>query len=215
MSAIRNCLAEIIQPGFIADTHNLKEKEMNSITAVLYFDTLLLIGISVWFTLAIFNNITDPGTNIFLIGQMMNMDLLSEDQNMGNGIQWRAIRSGNIHKLVFTSVVLIQIVVAMLLWKAVVTYALIFNDPVTADTIANAILSANTGLTAFTALWIGFWCGGMWFGYWMKTPQIQQVHMALLILSAAIFLIINNPVLSTEHLIDRHKISDMEQSITK
>ncbi len=188
---------------------------MNSITAVLYFDTLLLIGISVWFTLAIFNNITDPGTNIFLIGQMMNMDLLSEDQNMGNGIQWRAIRSGNIHKLVFTSVVLIQIVVAMLLWKAVVTYALIFNDPVTADTIANAILSANTGLTAFTALWIGFWCGGMWFGYWMKTPQIQQVHMALLILSAAIFLIINNPVLSTEHLIDRHKISDMEQSITK
>jgi len=186
---------------------------MDSITTILSFDTLLLTGLSFWFTLAIINNITDPATNIFLIGQMMNMDLLKQDQKMGNGLQWRAISSGTIHKVVFTSVVLIQIAVAMLLWKAVVAYVLVFSEPITVEAIANAVLSANTGLIAFTALWICFWCGGMWFGYWMKTPQIQQVHMVLIILSLATFLILNNPILVKEHLTYQHKTSDIKHSI--
>ncbi len=167
---------------------------MDSISAVLALKTLFLSGLSLWFTLAIVNNLTDPGTNIHLIGQMMRMDLIKEDPNMGNGLQWRAVSATLVHKIVFSCVVLAQIVAAILLWRASIAFLGITMDFTNAPTLARAIYLGNLGLGAFATIWICFWSGGMWFGYWMKMPQVQQVHMMLLVMSMCGFLLVNFPV---------------------
>ncbi len=40
-------------------------------------------------------------------------------------------------------------------------------------------------LTCFLMLWMGFICGGLWFGYWLKQGAIQSVHMTLILITLA------------------------------
>lgn len=167
---------------------------LDYISVVLATKALFLSGLSLWFTLAIINNLTDPETNIHLIGQMMRMDLIKEDPIMGNRLQWRAVNSSLVHKMAFSCVVLAQIVTVILLWRASIAFFGIAAGLTNATDLARAIYLGNLGLGAFAAIWICFWTGGLWFGYWMKTPQIQQVHMMLLIMSMCGFLFVNLPV---------------------
>lgn len=166
---------------------------MDQLAVVLGMKTLFLFGLALWFSLAILNNITDPGTNTYLIGQMMRMDLVKEDPNMGNGIEWRALPAPALHKGALHAVVLVQVAAVALLWIAVYKFAATWVRPPTPVTIADATMFGNIGLGAFAAIWILFWSGGMWFGYWMKMPQIQQVHMTLLIMSMVGFMVVNYP----------------------
>lgn len=166
---------------------------MNQLAVVLGMKTLFLFGLALWFSLAILNNITDPGTNTYLIGQMMRMDLVQEDPNMGNGIEWRALRAPTLHKAVLYAVVLVQVAVAALLWMAVYKFTATWARTPTPVTVTDATVFGNIALGAFAAIWIWFWSGGMWFGYWMKMPQIQQVHMTLLIMSMVGFIVVNYP----------------------
>ena len=166
---------------------------MDQLAVVLGMKTLFLCGLALWFSLAILNNITDPGTNTFLIGQMMRMDLLKEDPNMGNGIKWRALTAPALHKGVLRTIVVVQLISVTLLWIAVIKFAATWGFQTTLTNVADATVFGNIGLGAFAAIWILFWSGGMWFGYWMKTPQIQQVHMTLLIMSMIGFMVVNYP----------------------
>ncbi len=166
---------------------------MDQLAVVLGMKTLFLFGFALWFSLAVLNNATDPGTNTYLIGQMMRMDLVKEDPNMGNGIEWRALSAPALHKGVLYTVILVQMAAAALLWIAVYKFAATWLRPPTPASIADATLFGNIGFGAFAAIWIVFWSGGMWFGYWMKTPQIQQVHMTLLIMSMVGFMVVNYP----------------------
>lgn len=166
---------------------------MDLLVAVLGIKTLFLFGLALWFSLAILNNIADPGTNTYLIGQMMSMDLVKDDPKMGNGIEWRALLAPMLPTGILRIVVVVQIAVAALLWIAVYKFAMTWIRPPTSASIAEATVFGTIGLGAFAAIWIGFWSGGMWFGYWMKTPQIQQVHMTLLIMSMVGFMAVNYP----------------------
>lgn len=86
-----------------------------NISIVLGMKCLFLIGITLWFTLVMINNMTDSGTNLHLIGQMMRMDLLKEDPYMGNRIEWRAVKSPVIHKMVLIFVILLQFLAVIIL----------------------------------------------------------------------------------------------------
>ncbi len=164
------------------------------VSVVLGVKCLFLLGMTLWFTLVVINNMTDPGTNLHLIGQMMRMDLLKGDPQMGNGIEWRAVNSPAVHKAVFVLVIFFQLLAVTLLWKAVIEFAMASGKPVSSDLVLHAISSANIGLGVLLAKMFWFWCGGMWYGYWMKTPQVQQVHMTLLVMLMLEFLIINTSV---------------------
>ena len=164
---------------------------IENISIILSIKCLFLLGITLWFTLVVINNVIDPGTNLHLIGQMMRMDLLKEDPHMGNGIEWRAIKSPTVHKTVLVCVILLQLLAVILLWKAVIEFAMASKGPIAPVAVHHAILSADIGLGVLLAKMIWFWCGGMWYGYWVKTPQVQQVHMTLLVMLMLEFLIIN------------------------
>jgi predicted small integral membrane protein len=141
---------------------------------------VVVSGLAAWLSLAVANNIRDRQTNIVLLGRMMRMDELLEDTELGLGLRQRAIiRGSRLPSLSLSIVIVVQIVIAALLWRGA---ALLWLTLIGGDVFA-AINAATLAVCAFTALWFAFLTGGLWFGYWIKMPQVHQVHLTLLTIS--------------------------------
>jgi predicted small integral membrane protein len=151
--------------------------------------TLLLAGVTTWLWIAVFNNVRDRGTNVLLLGLMFGMGLLKEDPELGNGLKHRAIDSPKVPAIVLTFIVVYQVATAALLSAATAAMGARLFGP----DIGNATALANMAVSAFTVLWFSFFCGGLWFGYWLKQGPVQQVHMTLILFSMGLFVIVNLP----------------------
>lgn len=150
-----------------------------------WIQALLFTGLASWMSVAVFNNSTDTGTNVELIGTMFSMRLLSEEPAMGSGLKWRAIAPAFARPVLYL-VVVAEALVALVLWRAAV---LAWCDVAAATSTTQTQAAGNLGLAAFIGLWFFFMVGGLWFAYWMKQGGVQQVHMNLLqigILSAVL-----------------------------
>lgn len=161
---------------------------MNALASTMLPALLVLTGLAAWLTLAVCNNMRDPGTNHHLLGLMIRMDLIKEDPMLGNGLEHRALLAAALPQLLLRIVVAGQILVAGLLWlsaAALAAHALADFDRTTTVAVANVALSA------FAGLWLVFLCGGLWFGYWINIPQVQQVHFTLLMIAMLAFVLID------------------------
>ncbi len=146
---------------------------------------LVISGLAAWLTIAATNNIIDRGTNIHLLTMMVSMRELESDPVLGKGLLFRAIKKTWLPQVLLVVVVLAQFSIVILLFRG--AYFLSFgSDP------AFAISVANLGLAAFSLLWLFFLTGGMWFGYWMKMPQVQQVHLTLFLISNVTMVLVNS-----------------------
>jgi len=150
---------------------------------------LLFTGLGLWLLIAVLNNIIDRGTNVFLLGIMFSMRLLKEDPQMGNGLKHRAIDDTRFHAVALTVIVAIQFVVVAALLFAGLNYLLSWTGAPLSDPRG----TGNAAAMAFGALWLFFMSGGLWFGYWMKQVQVQQVHMTLLLFTFGLVVIVNLP----------------------
>ncbi|KZL14449.1 hypothetical protein PsAD2_03744 [Pseudovibrio axinellae] len=150
---------------------------------------VLLTGLAGWMTIAVLNNLTDQGTNIIHLSNMLSMRLLIEDPLFGNGLEWRAWVSAS-PQVVLYLVAAWQMLTAIALWVA--SY-LMFRALWQPARYSAAVSGANVALTMFLCLWLFFLSGGLWFGYWMKQGAIQGVHMALILMSIATLIFINQP----------------------
>lgn len=151
-----------------------------------YFPAAIVTGcLAAWLTCAVTNNIRDPGTNRHLLGLMVRMELLDDDPEMGNGLRNRAVLNVAFPRLALRCVVAVQVVIAVGLWLAFCALTLScfgLLDP------KSALAIFRGALAAFALLWAVFLCGGMWFGYWIKMGQVQQVHLLLFLISTILFL---------------------------
>lgn len=152
--------------------------------------TIVLAGLASWISLIAFNNITDPGTNISLLGQMFTMEAIKSDAVMGNGLEWRAL-SQHLAGPMLVTVIILQVAIAALLWRAAALFARHLLQTEEETIPVRAIQAANLGLAAFMSLWFFFLCGGLWFGYWMKLGPVQGVHFTLLMVTVLALLLIN------------------------
>lgn len=147
---------------------------------------LTVAGLACWLGLAMFNNIVDFGTNRFLLSNVLAMRELKADPNLGKGIVSRAIDNPAYPRLILRIVIVAQVVISLLLWRG--AWHLTFSSD-----RAFAAGAANLGLGAFMSLWFWFLIGGLYHGYWMKTPQVQQVHLALVVISIGSIILVNMP----------------------
>ncbi len=148
--------------------------------------TIVVAGLALWMTLAVYNNIVDSGTNRALLGKVTSMQELKEDPVLGKGLIGRAVDNPAYPRAILNVVIVVQLVVVALLWRA--TWLLAFNAPSPA-----ALGAANLALGAFIALWFWFLIGGLFYGYWMEMPQVQQVHLTLVIVAILAMLLVNLP----------------------
>jgi Predicted small integral membrane protein (DUF2165) len=138
--------------------------------------------------LHVFNNIRDGGTNVALLGRMMGMTELKQDAELGIGLRDRAIgERSTLPRTALTLVIIVQVVVSMALWAGCLMLAIALAG----GDASRAIDMASLAVTAFAGLWSAFLIGGLWFGYWIKMPQVQQVHLSLLMISISTLVLLH------------------------
>jgi predicted small integral membrane protein len=148
---------------------------------------VILLALAAWLSFAVFNNIRDPSTNRYLLGQMFTMQMLAEDPHMGKGLLTRSVDSRQLPMVALRVVVAVQLILAIALWISAGSMGLAWLGWLERET---AVTAGNLAIAGFTALWSFFLCGGMWFGYWIKMSQVQQVHLTLLVIGMLAFLLI-------------------------
>ena len=158
-----------------------------NIRLIAFSRLVIILGLAAWLSIAIFNNLTDPGTNRLLLGHTLSMALVRTEEVLGAGLLWRAWPA-HWSPFVLYAVVTVQLICATSLWRTVFSYAkaLSFQDAQELQIARNRGILA---LSLFVLLWMLFICGGLWFGYWLKQGAIQAVHMTLILIgiSALIF----------------------------
>jgi predicted small integral membrane protein len=147
---------------------------------------VLYLGLyGLWLAVAAFNNIMDFSTNRHLLSNVLSMRELKDDPVLGKGLVGRAIEGDVVPGLVLRVVIAVQIIIVLLMARGV--WHLALSDR------ATGIGAANLSFAALFGLWFWFLIGGLWHGYWMKMPQVQQVHLAMIMLTLGGVILINMP----------------------
>ncbi|EMV8752352.1 DUF2165 family protein [Escherichia coli] len=164
-----------------------------SIRLVAFSRLVVLLGLAAWLSIAVVNNLTDPGTNRMLLGHTLSMGLMLTEEVLGAGLLWRAWPAQWAPTILYL-VVAAQFVCTTFLWWAAVSYARAFalKD---ARVLLEARSRAVLALSLFVLLWMFFICGGLWFGYWLKQGAVQMVHLSLIVIGlCALNFVQNVPV---------------------
>lgn len=157
---------------------------MNNFTIVKAY---IIIGLTVWFSSIVFNNITDPGTNAYNINTVLTMKLLKNDLNFGHGLIWRAWPDGY-GMLMLRCIIVYQIIIVISLINASYKYVQVILGKVPEIV---AVKSTNIALMFYSFLWFSFLTGGTWFAYWIKQGAFCGVHSNLLMFSVILFIFFN------------------------
>jgi predicted small integral membrane protein len=125
---------------------------------------LLLSGLALFYTLVVFNNLTDPNSNYQFVRHVLTMDTTIP----GNNGMWRALSSPVWHWAFFGGIIAWEIFTTILLWwgaarllRALRLTAAEFNTAKRVPVIG-LIISLLMWLVAFLAV------GGEWFLMWQS-----------------------------------------------
>lgn len=155
--------------------------------------TIVLTGMALWMSVIVFNNIFDPGTNIYNIENTITLNLLKDDPVLGIGLKWRAWPSQYAGILLYL-VIAYQLITISLFWISSYRYLSVLRNTLREE---KAIKTTNITLTLFSIEWFFFLIGGSWFGYWIKQGPITGVHINMLLFTLALFIFINQKIAET------------------
>ena len=148
------------------------------------FQALHALGLAVWLSLTVVNNIQGFAGSAAAVGATMNMAPLKLAPIVDTPLLARARRSPALHRAALLVVLALQVVAAGAFWAG--AWPLLFS----AD-LAAARPWLNLGLSAFCAFLFAMHLGGLWFGYWIRQEGLQQAHLTLLLWPVAAFFLFN------------------------
>lgn len=149
---------------------------------------ILMLGLGSWMGIACANNRIDCATNRQTIGNMVTMHAIKQDNTLGVGLLHRAWKNHrNVSPLLWSIVCLQGIIAFTFLLAGILLSAAIFQSALQ----PLGLLFANVALWGFDGLWLGFLCGGLWFGYWIHMSQVQATHLLLLMIGLLSSVLIN------------------------
>lgn len=131
---------------------------------------LLVAGLALLYTLIIFNNVTDPDSNYQFVRHVLTMDTTFP----GNNGMWRALPSPAWHWAFFASIIVWEIITAILLWWGLVSLLRALRrsgaefHAAKRITVIGLTLSLLMWLVAFLAV------GGEWFLMWQSATWNGQ-----------------------------------------
>jgi len=150
------------------------------------FQALHALGLAVWLSLSVVNNIQGFAGSVAAVGATMNMAPLKLAPIVDTPLLARALRLPALHRaaLLLVLVLALQIVAACAFWAG--AWPLLLSDD-----LAAARPWLNLGLSAFSLFLFAMHLGGLWFGYWIRQEGLQQAHISLLLWTVAAFLLFN------------------------
>ncbi len=148
---------------------------------------LLLAGIAIFYTLVVFNNLTDFDSNYQFVRHVLMMD----STFAGNHGLWRALRSPGIHLVFYLSIIAWEIATTILLWWAAVRLVRTVREPATKFNAAKgtAVMALSISmlmwLVAFLSVgaeWFLMWQSHEWNGQEAAFRMFAVVGIVLLLL---------------------------------
>jgi predicted small integral membrane protein len=151
---------------------------------------LLVFGVAVYYTLVVFNNLTDYDSNFQFVRHVLMMDTTFPD-NRG---MWRALNSPLWHTLFYVSLIAWEFLTTVLCWWG--TWRLVRDLRASAASFRNSSNIAVAGLTSGLLMWlIAFLIvGENWFLMWQsKTWNGQAPAFGMFAVLGIVLLILLQP----------------------
>lgn len=125
---------------------------------------LLLAGVAFFYTLVVFNNLTDYGSNAQFVRHVLLMDTTLP----GNGGLWRAISSPAVDRIFYSTIIAWEFITCVLLWWGLARLARALRQPAAAFNAAKAL--PIVALTLSLLMWLVAFLdiGGEWFLMWQS-----------------------------------------------
>lgn len=158
--------------------------------SLLLFKFVLLAGLALWLTVVSINNFTAFAGGVAAIGRLMGMQSFDEAPAIQSPLLSRRVHNAFWHRLIYTIVLTIEVIVAILLWFAAIGFAgamLGSTAPAEAAMCANLALAALLGMSFVLAL------GGAWFAYYIRLEGMQLMHFVLIVVAIASAVVVNLP----------------------
>ena len=153
---------------------------------------LLLAAVAFFFTLVVFNNLTDSNSNY----QFVRHVLLMDSTFPGNHGMWRAVHPGSVHRLFFGCIIVTEAAIGLLSWWGVAR--LLRNLKASQPRFQHAKDVAIAALTLGCLLWFVAFIevGGEWFLMWQSKTwngQDAAFRMFAILALTLIFLAAQEP----------------------
>lgn len=144
---------------------------------ILLLKAAVLSGLGLWLAIALLNNIIAFRNGVFAIGMLMGMKLFEQEPAIQTPLLARRVTAAGWHRLVYSIVLLAEVVTVVLLGIAAVAF---FGSAFGAILPATAVDLANAALLAFIALGALMLAGGAWFVYYIRQEGAQITHLIMI-----------------------------------
>jgi len=151
---------------------------------------LLLAGIALFYTLVVFNNLTDFNSNYQFVRHVLMMDSTFP----GNHGMWRAIPSPAFHMVFYISIIAWETATMILLWWGAVRLLRALRLPAAAFNLAKR--TAVMALTLSMLMWLVAFLtvGAEWFLMWQShTWNGQEAAVRTFVVVGLVLLILMQP----------------------
>lgn len=155
----------------------------------------LLAGIGLYYTLVVFGNLTDFGTNYEFVSHVLSMDATMS----GNHEMWRAITSPSLHIAFYCSIILWEAATAALVWWGLIKLIRVSRQPAPVFNTQKSV--AIVALTLSLLMWLVAFIaiGGEWFEMWQSsTWNGQQEAFRMFVVVGIVLLVLLQPEYETQ-----------------
>jgi predicted small integral membrane protein len=151
---------------------------------------LLVFALAIFYSLVVFNNITDYGSNYEFVRHVMMMDSTFP----GNRGMWRAIDTPLLHTAFYLSIITWEAVTTVLCWWGGFRMAWALHGP--AEAFHQAKRASILALTLSLLMWLVAFLsvGGEWFLMWQsKTWNGQDAAFRMFTVVGIVLLLVAQP----------------------
>jgi predicted small integral membrane protein len=151
---------------------------------------LLLAGIALFYTLVVFNNLTDFDSNYQFVRHVLMMDSTFP----GNHGLWRAIGSPGMHRTFYLTIIGWEAATTILLWWSIVHLLRRLCGPATAFNAAKRV--AVMALTISMLMWLVAFLsvGAEWFLMWQSRAwNGQEAAFRMFVVVGLVLLLLLQP----------------------
>lgn len=123
---------------------------------------LLLISMALYFTIVVFNNLVDYGTNFEFVRHVLSMDTTFQDSDL----MWRSITTSWVHHLFYWVIIAWETVAAVFLWIGTVKGFKFLKTEKFEKSLNMGIVGLFIGLLLWLLAFMVV--GGEWFAMWQS-----------------------------------------------
>jgi predicted small integral membrane protein len=151
---------------------------------------LLVFAAALFYTVVVFNNVTDYNSNYQFVRHVSMMDTTFP----GNRGLWRAINQPAIHTLFYISIIVSELITAILCWWGGLRLARSFRSSAAEFQSAKPVAIVALTLSLLTWLFAFLTVGGEWFLMWQsKTWNGQDAAFRMFTVVGIILLLVAQP----------------------